>query len=317
MIKILALIFFLVELLNCYNSTDFDVAIIGAGPGGLSAALALSKLGISVGVFEKAKEFRPIGAALGMNIDGYESLKAIGGEKLASRVRRLSANIDDQLLMRPNGEVLYSGESPLKGTPFTWLAWYTIQTCLKESLSLSVKIFMNCKLQSFQEFPDEGFVHLNFSSTPLNIRTRLLIGADGYNSVVRAATVGDGSPLYTGTMTWRGIIKKSSFKNKDIINSFPFQNNCGFQTIVGNRKNFWFMDCGPDLLAWTATALQDDNAKSDNAQQTVLKTFDEFPEVAKTLMQATDPTAIVETGVYDRFPVQRWYTNSMICVKLY
>ena len=61
---------------------------------------------------------------------------------------------------------------------------------------------MNCKLDSFQEFPEEGYVHLKFSTTtPLKIRTRLLIGADGYSSVVRAATVGDGSPLYTGTMT--------------------------------------------------------------------------------------------------------------------
>jgi len=93
--------------------------------------------------------------------------------------------------------------------------------------------------------------------------------------------VGDGSPLYTGTMTWRrGIIKKSEFKNKDLIYSFPFQNNCG-----------------PDLLAWTATALQDDSSrKSENALQSVLKVFDEFPEMAKTLMRATDPTVIVETG---------------------
>ena len=117
----------LLGLLSCFCSTDFDVAIIGAGPGGLSAALALSKLlGIAVGVFERAREFRPIGAALVMNIDAYESLKAIGGETLALRVCSLSTNIDDQLLMRPNGEVFYSGESPLKGTPFTWLAWFTI-----------------------------------------------------------------------------------------------------------------------------------------------------------------------------------------------
>ena len=66
------------------------------------------------------------------------------------------------------------------------------------------------------------------------------------------------------------------------------------------------MDCGPDFLAWTATALQDDSSrKSENALQSVLKVFDEFPEMAKTFMRATDPTVIVETGVYDRFPVQR------------
>src|SRR5713226_4414809 len=39
------------------NSTDFDVAIIGGGPGGLSAALWCAELGLKAILFEKEPEF--------------------------------------------------------------------------------------------------------------------------------------------------------------------------------------------------------------------------------------------------------------------
>ena len=64
------------------NSTRnvFDVAIIGAGPGGLCAAHALARLGFSIGVFEQAHMLRPIGAALGMGDTGYAALAQVDAE---------------------------------------------------------------------------------------------------------------------------------------------------------------------------------------------------------------------------------------------
>ena len=41
-----------------------DVAIVGGGPGGLAAASALSKAGLSVKVFERMPELYPVGAAI-------------------------------------------------------------------------------------------------------------------------------------------------------------------------------------------------------------------------------------------------------------
>jgi 2-polyprenyl-6-methoxyphenol hydroxylase-like FAD-dependent oxidoreductase len=45
------------------ETPTFDIAIIGAGPGGLCAAHGLANLGFSVAVFERARALRPIGAA--------------------------------------------------------------------------------------------------------------------------------------------------------------------------------------------------------------------------------------------------------------
>ncbi|MGL5942203.1 MAG: FAD-dependent oxidoreductase [Waterburya sp.] len=54
-----------------------NVAIIGAGLGGLACAIALRKQDIKVQVYEKAKKMRPAGAGLGLLPNGFNSLEAI------------------------------------------------------------------------------------------------------------------------------------------------------------------------------------------------------------------------------------------------
>lgn len=54
------------------------VAVVGAGLGGLAAAIALHAQGIQVQVYEKARELRPIGAGLSLFPNGLNTLEAIG-----------------------------------------------------------------------------------------------------------------------------------------------------------------------------------------------------------------------------------------------
>ncbi len=234
-----------------------DVAIIGAGPGGLAVAHSLGKIGFSVAVFERAKTFRPIGAALGLADMGYNALADIYPD-LAMQVRKLASNPQYQLLMRPNDEILFADESPFAGTNFTWLAWYSLQTCLRNTLPKNVSLHLNHSLTDFH-YDSNSVLKLNFRGQD-DVYAKLLIGADGYHSCVRAKTVGDGEPLYTGTMTWRGI-----FSRQALVLDFPFNQGNGFQLVVGEGKNFWIMDAGKNLIAWGATALQESSHKSPSA----------------------------------------------------
>lgn len=286
------------------NSTDnvLDVAIIGAGPGGLCAAHALARLGFSIGVFEQAHLLRPIGAALGMGDPGYAALAEIDAE-LAQQVRVLAVNPKQQMLMRPNGEVLFADESPLAGTGFTWLCWYNLQTCLYKALPTTVSLHLNHTLIDFTRTSVQGQEQLRLKFRQQeDVCARLLIGADGYNSAVRSITVVDGAPLYTGTMTWRGIVKR---KNLPPL-AAPFVESAGFQLVVGEKKNFWIMDAGTELLAWGGTALRLNHSKSSSALETVLQIFEQWPPLVESVIRATEPEAIIETGVFDREPVPQW-----------
>lgn len=286
------------------NSTDnvLDVAIIGSGPSGLCAAHALAQLGFSIAIFEQAQMLRPIGAALGMGDTGYAALAEIDAD-LAQQVRMLAVNPKQQMLMRPNGEVLFADESPLAGTAFTWLCWYNLQTCLYKALPATVPVHLNHTLIGFTRTSVQGQEQLRLKFRQQeDVCARLLIGADGYNSAVRSITVADGAPLYTGTMTWRGIVKRKNFPPL----AAPFVESAGFQLVVGEKKNFWIMDAGTELLAWSGTALRLNHSKSSLALETVLQIFEQWPPLVESVIRATEPEAIIETGVFDREPVAQW-----------
>lgn len=55
------------------------VAIIGGGPGGLSSAIALSKLpNVDVTIYEKARELREIGAGIQIGYNCWKVLELLG-----------------------------------------------------------------------------------------------------------------------------------------------------------------------------------------------------------------------------------------------
>ncbi|MEM8722649.1 MAG: FAD-binding protein [Cyanobacteria bacterium P01_G01_bin.39] len=47
-----------------------NIAIIGAGLGGLACAIALQRQGIKVRVYEKVQDFRPVGGGLALFPNG-------------------------------------------------------------------------------------------------------------------------------------------------------------------------------------------------------------------------------------------------------
>ena len=322
--------------------------IIGSGPGGLGAALALSSQNNnnchgSVAVFERASAFRPIGAALGLNVLGYQALEELGLAVRAARapnpnpnpnpnsnpmnpnqdwVRSLAANPQWDVLLRPNGEVLYDDESFLKDTEFTWLGWYTLQSTLRERLRDLPEVSVNLRhrLVDFEEDEENSLVRLRFQvaseeggeETEKIVLARVLVGADGYHSVIRRKTVNDGPPNYTGTMTWRGVLNRDQFRLQQKNNNQPLgrpfhSDEHGNLNVYGDRKTFTVMDCGNGQIAWTGTALQESAHKSADAQEDALKVFHNWPPVVKSLILGVDdPRDIVQSGVFDRDPVDSW-----------
>ena len=59
-------------------SEHAPVAIVGAGIGGLVAALALIQKGFAVDVYEQAQELRELGAGLQLSANGTRILIALG-----------------------------------------------------------------------------------------------------------------------------------------------------------------------------------------------------------------------------------------------
>jgi salicylate hydroxylase len=72
--------------------TDFGkIAIVGAGIGGLVAALALTRRGLDVEVYEQAHELREFGAGVQVSANGTRILHALGLKDALEQVQVLPA----------------------------------------------------------------------------------------------------------------------------------------------------------------------------------------------------------------------------------
>jgi len=69
------------------------IAVIGGGIGGLTAAIALARQGMTVEVYEQAPELKEVGAGVGLWPNAMAAFEQIG---LAGRVAKLAAQVDRQ-----------------------------------------------------------------------------------------------------------------------------------------------------------------------------------------------------------------------------
>jgi 2-polyprenyl-6-methoxyphenol hydroxylase-like FAD-dependent oxidoreductase len=80
-----------------------NVLIIGAGIAGLSTALALTRKGLPVRVFEQAEEFRPLGAGLSLWSNAMRCLRVLG---IADRLVEAGSVVERLQFRKKNGQVL-------------------------------------------------------------------------------------------------------------------------------------------------------------------------------------------------------------------
>src|SRR3954447_21875164 len=69
-----------------WKRMDKNIAIVGAGIGGLAAALALIRQGIGVDVYEQAPELKELGAGVQISSNGTRVLYALGLGEAAERL---------------------------------------------------------------------------------------------------------------------------------------------------------------------------------------------------------------------------------------
>ncbi|MEU1376146.1 FAD-dependent monooxygenase [Streptomyces triculaminicus] len=179
--------------------------IVGAGIGGLTAAVALHRAGWRVTVLERAASLEPVGAAISLAPNAQRALDAIG---LGDEVRALAAWQGDGGLRAPGGRWLSRTDSQAAarrfGGPLVLLHRATLAGLLSAHLpDGAVRTGRTASLTD----PGAADRPALVTTSDGEIEADLAVGADGIHSAVRRTLFpGHPGPAYTGFTTWRVVI---------------------------------------------------------------------------------------------------------------
>lgn len=189
-----------------------EVLIAGGGIGGLAAALACSRAGCLVRLFEQADAFSEVGAGIQM---GPNVMRVLHGWDLAPALAEVAA-FPERLQVRhalsaAELGVLRLGQTTVQryGAPYATIHRADLhQMLLAEvrSRGESVQLKLNQPLHEFVETPEAVRVR---GEDGLEVEGDALIGADGLWSRVRTQLLHDGPPRVTGHLAWRALLPQA------------------------------------------------------------------------------------------------------------
>lgn len=179
------------------------VLIIGAGIGGLAAAVALKRRGHEPHVFEQAADVTQVGAGLSLWANALTALDALG-LKEAVLAKSASGSAAGGLFTQDQKR-LSRGVSPTLQARFgevvVGIHRRALQQVLLDALAPE-QLHLSHELASFTQ--DNSAVSATFTSGN-TVTGSVLIGADGLHSAVRQQLHAD--PLrYSGYTCWRGVV---------------------------------------------------------------------------------------------------------------
>jgi salicylate hydroxylase len=187
------------------------IFVVGAGIGGLTAALALANRGFRVVVLEKAERLEEVGAGLQLSPNASSILIGLGlKERLAARavmpeaISILSARAGGEIIRLPLGETA----SLRAGAPY----WVIHRADLQAALQAQVNDHPDIELRLGCQFEDvaahaKGLTVVQRRGNGRQQDLALaLIGADGVWSTVRQHLFPKVQPQFSGLIAWRGTL---------------------------------------------------------------------------------------------------------------
>ena len=183
------------------------VMIVGAGIGGLSAALALARQGASVTVIEKAPALAEVGAGLQISPNASRVLHALGLSKDVDQVAFRPECVEGRTWKRgirvshvPLGRCVENRY----GAPYLHIHRADLLGVLVRAVTTEprVNLLLGTPFTALEASTDG----VSVTSADLRFHADLLIGADGIRSAVRTALFGEAMPRFTGNVAWRLVV---------------------------------------------------------------------------------------------------------------
>ncbi len=280
------------------------VVIVGAGMGGMTAALALQQAGIDVSVYEQAPVLGEVGAGLTLapnatcvfkHLGMEDALLELGVEPRYSAVKHYRTG--EQLVFRERGASLRREY----GSPYIQIHRADLHDALADRVSANDPDCVRLD-HAFTRFEQNGSgVAVHFANGA-RVQADALIGADGVRSTVRAQMFDPAPPTFTGHVAWRGLVPVAdlaepptpdssiSIGPKRLFTRYYVRRRELINVVAFARKDGW------EIESWSEHADMDE----------LLEVFAGWNEEVRTLLEAMPHELCFKWALLSRAPLDSW-----------
>ena len=284
---------------------DLDILIIGAGIGGLTAALALQRAGLRVQIYEKAAELGEVGAGVTITPNGSHALNhLLGADRMAwlghvpasgaMRHYRTGATLVDTL----------RGDRPQRryGAAYFQAHRADLHGALAHAVRLHDPECIHLGAEFVGLAEGQAQVTAQFADGRA-ASAALLVGCDGIRSAVRRALWGEETVSFTGYIAWRGLVPAAALE--------PQLLEPDSAAFVGPGRTFTrYKVRRGELINYVAFSRRDEWAEESWSVHAdvseVLNEFKDFCYEARAIIEATPPGQCFRWGLFDREPLAHW-----------
>ncbi len=268
------------------------VLIVGAGIGGLTAAIALRRVGVDAVVLERAPELREVGAGISLWPNAINAYRRLG---VGASVEATGARVGDSTIRDWRGRSLHRSSSDLVearfGAPLIMIRRAALHTILRDALEPdAVRLGTTCV--SIDQ--DQTGVRVQLKDDSVE-SCDVVIGADGLHSMVRGATVSDGPPRHSRLRAWRAVVSA----DEEVAAQVDVGEYWGHGSLFGVQS------LGANSFYWYAASSATETSPGQGAGQgtdkdELLRRFRSWAAPISDLVEAADGQSILRNDLYDR-----------------
>lgn len=288
---------------------SLDIAVVGAGIGGLAAAALLLRAGHRVTVYEQAERFARVGAGIQMAPNAMKVLRLLGVEQ-----RLLATGFQAQFALSRTWDSgdetsrLELGDAVAReyAAPYLFLHRADLHAAIADIVPADTVRFAH-RLAGYREERDG--VTLDFAGGRRE-RADLLIGADGVHSRVREAMLGPERPRYTGRVAYRTVFPADRVRGLDLApvrtKWWGPDRHMVIYFVTRARDQLYFVTSVPEPAEWTTP--ESWSAKGDLAE--LRAAYAGFHPEVQAILEACPE--VWKWALFERDPLARWSSERVV-----
>lgn len=284
------------------------IGIVGAGLGGMTAAIALQQRGFDVVVYEQSSNLGEIGAGITVGPNANKVLNALGLEDEMEALADpsphagvLDYKTGERLTYIVRGRESFMQEYGAVSRLVHRADFHAVLQRAFKDTDDTLKLGYELK----DVIQDDDRVTLQFTNGQVD-HCDVVIACDGLKSIARDRLFPTEPPEFTGFVAWRGLVERSKVPHVSLdphFATYPAENKMFARypvrhgqliNYVANARKAAF-----DTESWKATA--------DISE--ILDEFEDWHDDVVSIMRATPKGTCLRWALHSRKPLDSWISG--------